>query len=76
LASSLLLLITLYIADGRNVVESGKSYFKNRFQRLNRNRDKRVYVHFTDATDTDLLENVMMAVSDIILNENLNSIIM
>jgi guanine nucleotide-binding protein subunit alpha len=76
MTSSLLLLITLYIADGRNVVESGKSYFKNRFQRLNRNRDKRVYVHFTDATDTDLLENVMMAVSDIILNENLNSIIM
>ncbi|KAI8326842.1 guanine nucleotide-binding protein subunit alpha [Blakeslea trispora] len=52
-------------------VESGKNYFKTRFQRLNQNREKRIYVHYTDATDTTLLQQVMMAVSDIILNDNL-----
>lgn len=56
--------------------DSAKDYFKRKFQRLNRKPDKRVYVHFTDATDTNLLQHVMMAVSDIILNENLSSIMM
>ncbi|KAI8888600.1 guanine nucleotide binding protein, alpha [Backusella circina FSU 941] len=65
-----------YKAERNNHLESAKSYFKNRFQRLNHNRHKRVYVHFTDATDTKLLQNVMMAVSDIILSENLKEVIM
>ncbi|KAI8643484.1 guanine nucleotide binding protein, alpha subunit [Parasitella parasitica] len=52
------------------------NYFESKFRRLNRQPDKQVYVHFTDATDTTLLQNVMMAVSDIILNENLNSLMM
>lgn len=59
-----------------NTLDTAKNYFKQRFQRLNRNPDKRVYVHFTDATDTTLLQNVMIAVSDIIINDNLNSIMM
>jgi guanine nucleotide-binding protein subunit alpha len=56
--------------------DTAKNYFKKRFQRLNHKPDKRVYVHFTDATDTSLLQHVMMAVSDIILNDNLSSIMM
>ncbi|KAG2195934.1 hypothetical protein INT46_010907 [Mucor plumbeus] len=56
--------------------DTARHYFKSRFQRLNHKPDKRVYVHFTDATDTTLLQHVMMAVSDIILNENLSSIMM
>ncbi|KAI7907112.1 putative Gpa2-guanine nucleotide-binding protein alpha-2 subunit [Cokeromyces recurvatus] len=58
-----------------NNYDVAKNYFKARFQRLNRRADKRVYVHFTNATDTNLLQHVMMAVSDIILSENLNSVI-
>ncbi|GAA5801624.1 hypothetical protein HPULCUR_007072 [Helicostylum pulchrum] len=68
-----------YFPDYKGHVESydaAKEYFKRRFQRLNHKPDKRVYVHFTDATDTNLLQHVMMAVSDIILNENLSSIMM
>ncbi|KAI9361449.1 guanine nucleotide binding protein, alpha subunit [Pilaira anomala] len=68
-----------YFPDYKSHPESydtAKDYFKKRFQRLNHKPDKRVYVHFTDATDTNLLQHVMMAVSDIILNENLNSIMM
>ncbi|KAG2219889.1 hypothetical protein INT45_001634 [Circinella minor] len=56
--------------------EQASTYFKKRFQRLNRNKDKRVYSYYTDATDTDLLQHVMSAVSDIILNENLNTFIL
>ncbi|KAI9491631.1 guanine nucleotide-binding protein alpha-2 subunit [Zychaea mexicana] len=56
--------------------EQARTYFKKRFQRLNRNSEKRVYAYFTDATDTDLLQHVMTAVSDIILNENLNTFIL
>lgn len=51
-------------------------YFRKRFQRLNHNPSKRIYCHYTDATDSKLLEHVMYAVSDIILNENLNTFIL
>ncbi|KAI8973844.1 guanine nucleotide binding protein, alpha subunit [Pilobolus umbonatus] len=61
--------------DGVSYYDSARYYFKQRFQSLNKRPTKRIYVHYTDATDTKLLQNVMMAVSDIILNENLNSII-
>ncbi|KAI9313591.1 putative Gpa2-guanine nucleotide-binding protein alpha-2 subunit [Dichotomocladium elegans] len=56
--------------------EQASAYFRKRFQRLNRNKDKRVYCYFTDATDAKLLQHVMVAVSDIILNENLNTFIL
>ncbi|KAI9301891.1 guanine nucleotide binding protein, alpha subunit, partial [Cunninghamella echinulata] len=57
-----------------NDFEQTRAYFKKRFQRLNQHTEKRVYTHYTDATDTTLLKHVMIAVSDIILNENLNTL--
>ncbi|KAI8368565.1 guanine nucleotide binding protein, alpha subunit [Choanephora cucurbitarum] len=56
--------------------EQTSEYFKHRFKSLNRNQPKCIYAHFTDATDTTLLEHVMDAVSDTILNENLNSLML
>ncbi|CEP18607.1 hypothetical protein [Parasitella parasitica] len=56
--------------------DTATNYFESKFRRLNRQSEKQIYVHFTDATDTTLLEHVMMAVADIILNENLNSLMM
>ncbi|RUP51583.1 hypothetical protein BC936DRAFT_147251 [Jimgerdemannia flammicorona] len=53
-----------------------KAYFRRRFIRLNRSEKKEVYPHFTDATDTNLLRHVMTAVSDIILNENLQLLLL
>ncbi|OZJ02872.1 hypothetical protein BZG36_03799 [Bifiguratus adelaidae] len=53
-----------------------RAYFRQRFQRLNRSENKEVYPHFTDATDTNLLRHVMTAVSDIILNENLQLLLL
>ncbi|KAI8334760.1 guanine nucleotide binding protein, alpha subunit [Chlamydoabsidia padenii] len=57
-------------------LEQTKAYFKSRFQRLNRNPRRRIFTHFTNATDPLLLQQVMMAVSDIILSENINNFIL
>ncbi|KAI8372209.1 guanosine nucleotide binding protein alpha subunit [Blakeslea trispora] len=56
--------------------EQTSEYFKNRFQSLNHNQPKCIYAHLTDATDTTLLEHVMDAVSDTILSENVNSLML
>lgn len=56
--------------------EQTSTYFKKRFKRLNHNPSKQVYSHNTDATDTTLLQHVMTAVSDIILNENINTLML
>ncbi|KAI8141035.1 guanine nucleotide-binding protein alpha-2 subunit [Fennellomyces sp. T-0311] len=71
--------ISKYFPDYKGLegdFEQARTYFKKRFQRLNRNSEKRVYSYYTDATDTNLLQHVMVAVSDIILNENLNTFIL
>jgi len=57
-------------------LEKTKAYFRKRFQRLNRSERKQVYPHFTDATDTKQLAHVMTAVSDIVLNENLQMLLL
>ncbi|KAL1926641.1 hypothetical protein VTP01DRAFT_5536 [Rhizomucor pusillus] len=56
--------------------EQARAYFRQRFLKLNRNQEKRIYTHYTDATDTNLLQHVMVAVSDTILNENLNTLML
>lgn len=61
--------------DDKNF-EQTSGYFRKRFQRLNHNPGKMVYCHNTDATDTNLLQHVMLAVSDIILNDNLNTLLL
>lgn len=69
------LFVCYLLGDGHDF-EQTRAYFKKRFQRLNQNTEKRVYTHYTDATDTTLLKHVMLAVSDIILNENLNTLML
>ncbi|KAI8978150.1 guanine nucleotide binding protein, alpha subunit [Pilobolus umbonatus] len=56
-------------------VEQAKEFFRNRFIRLNHN-EKNIYVHFTVATDTHLLAKVMRSVSDSILHENLQPLLL
>lgn len=53
-----------------------KEYFKSRFLCLNANHQKQIYVHFTVATDTKLLAVVMESVSDSILQENLQTLLL
>ncbi|KAG0374380.1 hypothetical protein BGX24_010475 [Mortierella sp. AD032] len=45
-------------------------FFRSRFMRLNRSEHKEVYIHYTDATDTGLLRNIMDSVNTIILARN------
>ncbi|KAI8578352.1 hypothetical protein K450DRAFT_247503 [Umbelopsis ramanniana AG] len=57
-------------------LEQTKTYFRKRFERLNRSEKKQLYPHFTDATDTKQLAHVMTAVSDIVLNDNLQTLLL
>lgn len=54
---------------------AGRDYFRARFTKLSRKsgqaREREIYVHFTNATDTALLRVVMAAVEDIALRGNL-----
>lgn len=59
-----------------NDFDQTSAFFRKRFQRLNQNPSKQVYAHNTDATDTKLLQHVMVSVSDIILNDNINTLML
>ncbi|KAI9277057.1 heterotrimeric G-protein alpha subunit (G-alpha, GPA2) [Phascolomyces articulosus] len=51
-------------------------YFRKRFEMLNRSSRKQIYVHYTVATDTRLLGHVMNSVSDSILHENVQTLLL
>ena len=51
-------------------------YFRRRFEMLNRSTKKQIYVHYTVATDTRLLGHVMNSVSDSILHENVQTLLL
>ncbi|BFZ61559.1 hypothetical protein YB2330_002631 [Saitoella coloradoensis] len=48
-------------------------FFQKKFVGVNRNPAKDIYSHWTNATDTNLLRNVFISVSDIILQKNLQT---
>ncbi|KAF3940484.1 hypothetical protein ABW19_dt0206171 [Dactylella cylindrospora] len=51
-------------------------FFHDNFKRLNRNPSKDIYVHYTNATDTNLLKITMNSVQDMILQKNLHTLIL
>lgn len=53
-----------------------KQYFAKKFRNLNRNPDREIYVHYTNATDTNLLRITMQSVQDTIIQNNLNKYIL
>jgi guanine nucleotide-binding protein subunit alpha len=57
-------------------VPAAQEFFANRFKALVRNPTKEVYVHYTNATDTDLLKKTMDSVQDMIVQRNLNQLIL
>lgn len=57
-------------------VNAGRDFFANRFKELMRQPNKEIYVHFTNATDTDLLKKTMASVQDMIIQRNLNNLIL
>lgn len=56
--------------------DAALAFFQQKFVRLNRSAGKDVYTHFTNATDTTLLKRVMLSVTDIILQKNLQQLIL
>ena len=60
----------LYVAGG-NTYEETSEYIKEQFEGLNRRRDtKDVYTQFTVATDTNNVQFVLDAVTDVIIKNN------
>lgn len=64
-----------YPHDPRDV-GAGMEYFAHHFRELVKQPGKETYVHFTNATDTDLLKKTMASVQDMIIQRNLNSLIL
>ncbi|KAL0636549.1 G-Protein alpha subunit [Maublancomyces gigas] len=64
-----------YIGDPKSYKHASQ-YFEESFKRLNRNSAKDIYVHFTNATDTNLLKITMMSVQDMILQKNLQVLVL
>ncbi|KAG4302079.1 hypothetical protein PCK1_001638 [Pneumocystis canis] len=62
--------------DNQNDYRASCLFFRQKFLKLNRNHQKTIYTHFTNATDTTLLKNVMVSVSDIIFNQNLQNLML
>ncbi|KAH7357927.1 guanine nucleotide-binding protein alpha-2 subunit [Plectosphaerella cucumerina] len=56
--------------------KSASKYFLDKFKALNRNTEKEIYGHFTNATDTNLLKITMGSVQDMIIQRNLKQLIL
>uniref|UniRef100_A0A131YXM6 Guanine nucleotide-binding protein G(I) subunit alpha n=6 Tax=Ixodidae TaxID=6939 RepID=A0A131YXM6_RHIAP len=57
---------------GSNTYEEAAAYIQMKFESLNKRRDtKEIYTHFTCATDTNNIQFVFDAVTDVIIKNNL-----
>ncbi|KEY66085.1 hypothetical protein S7711_09205 [Stachybotrys chartarum IBT 7711] len=56
--------------------KAASKYFLDKFRALNRNPEKEIYGHFTNATDTNLLKITMGSVQDMIIQRNLKQLIL
>ncbi|KAF2452936.1 G-protein alpha subunit [Lineolata rhizophorae] len=59
-----------------NDIEAGQQFFRQKFENLVRDPKKEIYVHYTNATDTDLLKKTMQSVQDMIVQRNINKLIL
>ena len=61
-----------YYVLGSNTYEEAAAYIQLQFENLNKKRDtKEIYTHFTCATDTNNVQFVFDAVTDVIIKNNL-----
>ncbi|ORY49752.1 guanine nucleotide binding protein, alpha subunit [Rhizoclosmatium globosum] len=69
-------MITNYFPEfqGPNTYERGSEFFARQFLQLNKNPEKKIYVHFTWATDTKQIKKILTMVNEIILSSNMASI--
>jgi len=64
-----------YTGSDRDVA-AGQKFFADKFRNLVRDHNKEVYIHYTNATDTNLLEKTMRSVQDMIVQRNLSSLML
>lgn len=63
-------------AGGDKDIEAGQDFFARKFKNLVRDPAKEAYVHFTNATDTNLLDKTMKSVQDMIVQRNLHQLML
>lgn len=59
----------------RGDADAGAKFFADRFKGLLRHK-RDLYVHYTNATDTNLLDKTMRSVQDMIVQRNLHQLIL
>lgn len=57
-------------------VAGASEFFADKFRNLVRQPNKEIYVHYTNATDTDLLKKTMDSVQDMIVQRNLTQLVL
>ena len=61
-----------FLLLGSNTYEEAAAYIQMQFENLNKRKDtKEIYTHFTCATDTNNIQFVFDAVTDVIIKNNL-----
>ncbi|KAK3068664.1 hypothetical protein LTR53_013588 [Teratosphaeriaceae sp. CCFEE 6253] len=61
---------------GDRDVDAGQDFFARKFKNLVRDPGKEAYVHYTNATDTNLLDKTMKSVQDMIVQRNLHQLML
>ena len=59
-----------------NDEEAAKKYFADRFRAINRTTNREIYIHFTNATDTNLLKVTMQSVQDLLIQQNISNLVL
>ncbi|KAI9090496.1 G-protein complex alpha subunit GpaA/FadA [Phlyctochytrium arcticum] len=59
--------------EGPNTFEAASEFFAHRFVGLNKSPERKIYIHYTWATDTSQIKTVFATVNAIILRENLHA---
>jgi len=57
-------------------IQAGQKFFSEKFKKLVKDQRKQIYIHYTNATDTNLLKVTMRSVQDMIVRRNLNSLVL
>jgi len=71
--------ISRYFSDyhgAKSDFKAGKKFFATKFKKLVRNPEKEIYIHYTNATDTNLLKITMDSVQDTIVKKNITKLIL
>ncbi|KAJ3250539.1 hypothetical protein HDU77_006573 [Chytriomyces hyalinus] len=58
---------------GENTFDRGTEFFASLFTQLNKTPERKIYVHFTWATDTNQIKKILTMVNDVILSMSMSN---